>query len=90
MSKFNQEHNSNNLTTAIALLKTSYQIEPKNQNTLFKLSVCYFLKADCENARRFCEECKSLGGLPLTKEYIEALDRSCKKYKVHTMCLNCV
>lgn len=79
MTKFNQEQDPKDLALAIDLFKASYEIDPKNQNTLFKLSVCYFLKADCENARKFYEQCKLLGGKPLTKEYTEALDKACKK-----------
>ena len=79
MTKFNQEQDPTDLTRAIGLFMASYEIDPKNQNALFKLSVCYFLKAECKNARKFYDECKLLGGKPLTKEYTDALDKSCKK-----------
>ncbi|UKT64494.1 tetratricopeptide repeat protein [Pedobacter mucosus] len=79
LTKFNQENSFSDLAIAIGLFETSYGIDPKNQNTLFKLSVCYFLKSDCENAKKFYKECMALGGKPITKEYTDALEETCKK-----------
>ena len=79
MSKFNDSQDPNDLSTAINLFKASYNIDPKNQSTLFKMSVCYYLKSDCLNARKFYEECMLLGGQAITKEYTAALKQTCKK-----------
>ena len=67
------------LDTAIELLKRSYAIDPKNTNTTFKLSICYFLNKDCTNAWKFYDECKEQGGQPITVEYTEALKKQCNK-----------
>ncbi len=67
-----------NLETAIRLFNESYQIDPHNANTLFKLSVAYFYKGDCKNARRFLKEHNDAGGKAATKEYAEALAQQCK------------
>lgn len=73
-----QTHNDQKeLSTAIDLFTQSYVIDPKNQNTLFKLSIAYFMKNDCKNALKYYNECKALGGKPLTKEYIRAIEKKC-------------
>jgi tetratricopeptide (TPR) repeat protein len=67
-----------NIDTAIDYMMRSYQIDNTDQNTLFKLSVCYWIKNDCENAWKYYNECKSLGGRPITDEYTSALKKKCK------------
>jgi len=64
--------------SAIQYLSRSYKLDSTNQNTSFKLAVCYYYKVDCVNAIRYYERCKSLGGQPLTKEFIEAIETKCK------------
>jgi tetratricopeptide (TPR) repeat protein len=66
-----------NLDSAISYLTKSYKIDPKDQNTTFKLSVCYWLKGKCKEARRFYDECKALGGQPITEEYEADLNGRC-------------
>lgn len=66
------------LKKAIVLLEQSYGLDSKNQNTLFKLSVCYFLSNDCKKAKKYYNECMDLGGEPVTKEYTKALNEKCK------------
>ena len=74
----NYSHDIKDLNTSIDLFLKSYLIDNKNQNTLFKLSVCYFEKDDCKNAWRYYNECLKLGGKPITKAYSEALGKKCK------------
>jgi len=66
------------LETAIRLFKSSYDIDPKNQNTLYKLSVCYFTQNNCAEAKRYYDECKLLGGKPITKGYADEIAKRCK------------
>jgi Tfp pilus assembly protein PilF len=42
MTKYMNNHIENDYNEALTLFRKSYSISPKNQNTLFKLSVCYF------------------------------------------------
>jgi len=79
MSKYDSRKDINDLNTAINLFLKSYSIDNKNQNTLFKLSACYFFKSDCKNALKYYKECLKLGGKPITKEYTEALKEKCIK-----------
>ena len=79
MTKFQAKNNQNDLNLAFDLFNKSYTIDPKNQNTLFKYSVCCLLKNDCKNARKYYNECKLLGGKPITKEYTNALNQACKE-----------
>lgn len=65
------------LDSAISYMTKSYQIDMKDQNTTFKLSVCYYLKKDCENAWKYYNECFALGGQPITEEYTKALKDGC-------------
>ena len=76
---FNMTGNKINLDSATNIFKESYLVDAKNQNTLFKLSVCCFLNENCKDALRYYEECRVLGGRPITKEYIEALNKKCVK-----------
>lgn len=65
------------LNMAISLFEKSYAIEPKDVNTVYKLSVCYYLKEDCAKAKKLFDECVQLGGQPITEEYRAALNQ-CK------------
>lgn len=66
------------LDSAINYMSRSYRIDSKDQNTTFKLSVCYFRKKDYENAWRYYDECRLLGGQPITENYSKALTEQCK------------
>ena len=66
------------LDLAITYLTKSYQIDNKDQNTTFKLSICYYQKKDCKNAWKYYNECKSLGGQPITEDFTNALTEQCK------------
>ena len=67
------------LQKAIELFNQSYQIDPNNQNTLFKLSVAYFYKKDCANAWKYHDECIKLGGQSISPEYTAALKQQCNR-----------
>ncbi|WP_214070790.1 tetratricopeptide repeat protein [Mucilaginibacter sp. dw_454] len=67
------------LDDAINLFIKSYNIDPNNQNTLFKLSAAYFYKQDCTNAKRYYDECMKLGGQPIPKGYSDDLQKQCGK-----------
>ena len=56
----------------------SYMLDNTNQNTSFKLAAIYLIKEDCKNAVYYSERCKSLGGQPLSKEFVNALKAKCK------------
>jgi len=65
------------LDSAINYLTRSYKIDSKDQNTTFKLAVCYFQKKDCTKAWRYYNECVSLGGQPITADFTKALKEQC-------------
>ena len=69
------------LDTAISYLTKSYQIDSKDPNTTFKLSVCYFQKGDCKNAWKYYDECQAVGGQPISDDYTNDLKRKCKENK---------
>ena len=73
------DHKISDLNKAIELFNRSYKIDPANQNTLFKLSAAYYYKNDCSNAWKFYDECKKLGGQPITNDYTEALTKQCSR-----------
>jgi tetratricopeptide (TPR) repeat protein len=79
LTKFNATGSTVNLDSATNIFKRSYVIDSKNQNTLFKLSACYFISDNCKDALKYYEECKVLGGRPITREYTEALKTKCVK-----------
>ena len=69
------------LDSAITYLFKSYQLDKKDQNTTFKLSICYWIKGDCNKAWKFYDECKELGGQPITEAYTNDLKKKCKRKK---------
>jgi len=70
-----------NLDSAITYMKESYELDPKDQNTIFKLSICYWNKSDCENAWKYYDACKKLGGQVITEDYTSDLKKKCKRRK---------
>ena len=70
-----------NLESAITYFNKSYQLDPTDQNTTFIHSTCYLYKSDCDNAWKFYNECKALGGQPITEDYTNTLNQECKKKK---------
>lgn len=79
LTKYQSGNSKDDLSKAIGLFEQSYSVDPKNQNTLFKVSASYFMKGDCDKAWKYYSECKILGGKPITPEYTAALSSSCKK-----------
>jgi tetratricopeptide (TPR) repeat protein len=78
MVNYQKTNNNSNLKKAIVLFEQSYGLDSKNQNTLFKLSVSYFLNDDCKKAKKYYKECMALGGKSVTQEYTNALNEKCK------------
>jgi len=70
-----------NLDSAITYMVKSYQLDPTDQNTTFKLSICYWNKGDCDNAWKYYDICKALGGQPITEDYTKDLKKKCKRKK---------
>jgi tetratricopeptide (TPR) repeat protein len=70
-----------NLESAIIQLEKSYTNEPNEENTTFKLSICYWNKGNCENAWKYYDICKTLGGRPITEDYEKDLKKKCKRRK---------
>ncbi len=79
-AKFDNDGDLSALQKAIELFSESYSIDSLNQNTSYKLSVCYFAAKDCLNALKFYEICDKLGGRPIVAGYKKALDHNCKEY----------
>lgn len=67
-----------NLDSAVSYMTKSYQLDSADQNTTFKLSVCYWIKGDCANALKYYDICKLHGGQPITESYTNALKNKCR------------
>lgn len=67
------------LEKAITNILQSYKLNPTDQNTIFKLSVCYWNKGDCDNAWKYYNIFKELGGRLISEAYIEELKKKCKQ-----------
>lgn len=78
LSETDNRQAKENLNEAIRNFSRSYNLNPKDQNTLFKVFVSHLMNDDCENARKFYEACKKEGGEPITNEYVAELNRRCK------------
>jgi Tfp pilus assembly protein PilF len=70
-----------NLDSALTYFGRSYAADPKDQNTLFKLSVAYWNKGDCESAWNYYDECMKNGGAPITANYTKDLKKKCRRKK---------
>lgn len=70
-----------NLESAISYMTQSYNIDPSDQNTTFKLSILYWSKDDCKSAWEYFDECMALGGQPITEAYTKDLEKKCKRQK---------
>jgi len=70
-----------NLDNAIKYMQQSFKLDPTDQNTTFKLSVCFWNKGDCDNAWKYYDICKTLGGQPITEDYTSELNKKCKRKK---------
>jgi tetratricopeptide (TPR) repeat protein len=79
LQSFSPKEASNNLDSSLSYLTKSYKLDPKDQNTVFKLSVSYLNKGDCGNAWKYYNACKGLGGIPITEEYTAELENKCRK-----------
>lgn len=66
-----------NLDSAISNLMKSYSINPLDENTTYKLSVCFWYKNDCKKALKYHDECKLLGGKPINANYTKDLLEKC-------------
>lgn len=67
------------MDSAIHYLERSYTLDPKDVNTVYKLSICYWNIENCGLAWKYYDEAIVLGGKPITKEYTEDLKKRCKK-----------
>lgn len=76
-----KEQAANLLDSALTYLNKSYKVDPNDQNTTFKLSTSYYYIGDCDNAWKFYDECKALGGQPITDDYTKDLKKKCKRKK---------
>ena len=77
MSEAISKHDIRLIETAIKLMLQSFSIDSTNQNTSYKLSSCYLLKNDCDNAIKFNDICISLGGAPITEQFRTELKKRC-------------
>jgi tetratricopeptide (TPR) repeat protein len=79
LQQLNAKDAFENLDSAIIYMTKSFQIDSTDQNTTFKLSICYWNKDDCINALKYYDICKSLGGNPITEDYTKDLMSKCKR-----------
>ena len=69
------------LDSAITYMTKSYHLNRNDQNTIFKLSILYWNKGDCDNAWQYYDECKALGGRPITEAFTKDLEQKCRRKK---------
>jgi tetratricopeptide (TPR) repeat protein len=83
LAKYYEQQNSENknakdyLDKAIKNLTASYAIDAKDQNTLYKLSIAYYLNGNCIEAKQFFHLCKQEGGKPIDAAFTEELTAIC-------------
>lgn len=66
------------LDTSITYLMRSYNIEKNYVSTVYKLSIVFMLKDDCDNAMKFYRETTDLNENVINEEYKKELFNLCK------------
>lgn len=69
------------LDTATTYLSKSFKLDARDQNTSYKLAVCYWIEGDCANAWKYFNICKSLGGQPITEDFAKDMEDKCGRKK---------
>jgi len=67
------------LDSAMTYITKSYNLDSTDQQTTYKLSILYLIKGDCDNAWKYYDECKSLGGQLISEAYTKDLQKECKR-----------
>ena len=67
------------MDSAIFFLNKSYILNPKDVNTVYKLSICHWNIDNCKEAWKYYDEVVVLGGAPITEDYIKDLNKRCKR-----------
>ncbi len=67
------------MDSAIKYLNKSYNLNPKDVNTVYKLSICFWNIDNCNNAWKYYDEAVELGGKPITEDYTKDLRNRCKR-----------
>jgi tetratricopeptide (TPR) repeat protein len=75
--EYQRDGDPEEINNAMTLFGQSFDIDPTNVNTVYKLSVCFYLSKDCANAWKFYRECQRLGGQPIGQDYTTALQKMC-------------
>lgn len=78
MTYYQEDNDEKEFKKAMAFFTQSYDIDPKNTNTLFKRSAAYLMHQDCTNALKYYNECKALGSKLITEEYVASIEKACK------------
>jgi tetratricopeptide (TPR) repeat protein len=79
LAPINKEKALIELDAAITYMTKSYKLDATDQQTTYKLSILYLNKGDCDSAYTYYNECKSLGGQPITAAYTKELQNKCKQ-----------
>jgi len=72
------------LDSAMTYMTKSYNLDSTDQQTTYKLSILYLNKGDCDNAWKYYDECKSLGGQVIIEAYTKDLQKECKRKETKT------
>ena len=75
LGKYDSSQDLSDINQAIELFKTSLAVDSKNQNTLYKISICYFIKEDCKNALIYYDDCQNLA----ENQFLKNIQTNCFK-----------
>lgn len=66
------------LDKAIEKLLKAYEINPKNTNSSYKLSICYLYKEDCLKANEYLSISEDIGNPNITAAFKNELEEKCR------------
>jgi Tfp pilus assembly protein PilF len=77
--KNQKEQAKSYMDSALLYLNKSYELDSRDVNTAYKLSICYLNINDCANAWKYYDACMALGGQPVTAGYTSDLKKRCQR-----------
>src|SRR5690606_18265983 len=78
LGDYYNENNEDLLESALLYLQKSYDIDKKNSNTIYKLSVVYMYLDNCDEAKHYLQKAKKMKNPNVTKAFEAEFQTKCK------------
>lgn len=79
LAEYYQTQESAAIDSALYYFKRSHTIAPDYTSTLYKLSISYLIKNNCDSAWKYYDECLKIDGSNIADEYTTDLNSKCPR-----------